>query len=79
MLIGGSGYFLIDQLNHASKGLDAGVNRVSVTSIAIGLPMFLIKKKSQRLNHKHKLLTVKKGSPFYQSDPKGYVSPFIDN
>ena len=79
LVIGGSAFFLIDQLNHGSEGLDGSVTRASATFVVLGLPMMLIKKKSQRLNHKHKLRTVKKGSPFYESDQKGFTSPFIDN
>lgn len=85
MVIAGSGVFLIDQFNiivvrGLEPDLDPGITRFSVTALALGIPLILIKKKSQRIDQRHKLRTVKKGSPFFQPDPKsGFVSPFIDN
>jgi hypothetical protein len=79
----GLGLFLVDQINVVlvngeDPSLDSGVSTVSLTSVAVGLPMMLIKKKSQKLNHKYRLLTVEKGSAFYQPNPKGFDSPFLD-
>jgi len=84
MVFAGTALFLIDQFNIVvvqgeSASLDAGVSRMSLSGIVIGLPLLLIKKKSQRLNYKFRLMTVKKGSSFYQDDPKGFISPYIDN
>lgn len=85
MVIGGSGVFLIDQFNlivvkGLEPNLDPGLTRFSVSALALGIPLILIKKKSQRIDHRHKVRTVRKGSPFFQPDPKSeYLSPYIDN
>jgi len=64
--------FIIDQANELLQGhkpnLDHGVSVVSLSLIGAGLPMMLIRKKSQRLNYKHKLMMVEKGSIFYKED-----------
>lgn len=81
MVIGGAALFLIDQINIVAvegqdPSLDSWVSTFTITSIAAGLPMLLLKKKSQKMNYKYRLFTVKKGSPFYQPDPRGFQSPF---
>lgn len=73
LVIGGLGYFLIDQLNVVvvqgeKASLDDNVTRVSIGMAAVGLPMMLIKKKSQRIKGRYRLLTVDYDSPFYQHD-----------
>jgi hypothetical protein len=73
LVVGGAGYFLIDQVNnvivHGNKAdLDEGVARTSGIMLAVGLPMMLIHKKSQKLGGMYRLLMVKKGSPFYKPD-----------
>lgn len=70
LVVGGVAYFLIDQfnvivVNGDEANLDEDVTAVSATMVAVGLPMMLIKKKSQRVRGKYRLLTVEKGSPFY--------------
>ena len=75
---------LFDQLNvvliqHDKPRLDPGISRVSAGFVIVGLPMVLIRKKSQKMTFKYHLLTVKKSSPFYMPDPKGFISPYIDN
>lgn len=83
LVIGGTGYFLIDQLNnvvvHGNEAeLNESVTTASVAMVAVGLPMMLIKKKYVRVKGRTRLLMVKEGSPFYLDNrPKGYVSPFI--
>lgn len=84
LVIFGAGLFLIDQINVVivnghSPNLDSRVSTVSLTSLAVGLPLILIKKKSQKLNYKYRLLTVKEGSPFYQPDTRGFISPYLEN
>lgn len=81
-LMAGIGYFLIDQLNqvvvrHESPGFNASVSRFSITTIAIGLPMVIFKKRSQRVDYSHQFLMVKSGSPFYKPDPHGYNTPYL--
>lgn len=73
LVVGGLGYFLIDQLNVVvvqgeKASLDDNVTRVSIGMAAIGLPMMLIKKKSQRIRGRYRLLAVDYDSPFYQHD-----------
>jgi hypothetical protein len=82
LVIGGAGFTLVDQVNWVivqgnKPSLDQSVSRISLPSLIIGLPLMLIRKKSQRLNHKYHLLMVKPGSIFYKADPKGFESPYI--
>jgi hypothetical protein len=82
LVFGGAALFIIDQVNVVlvdgnDPSLDSWISTVTITSVAAGLPMLLIKKKSQKMNYKYRLMTVKKGSPFYQPDPRGFQSPFI--
>lgn len=74
LVIGGVGYFLIDQLNTVivqgeDISIDENVAKTSGAMVAVGLPMMLFKKKSQRLKAGYHLLTVEPGSPFYKRDP----------
>lgn len=73
LVVGGIGYFVIDQLNvivvNGDKPtLNDNVTATSVGMAAVGLPMMLIKKKSQRIRGKYRLMTVDEGSPFYQRE-----------
>jgi hypothetical protein len=84
LVVGGAGLFLIDQFNYVivqdnKPALDNGVSTVSLAALAVGLPLMLIKKKSQKLSYRYRLMTVKEGSIFYRPDPKGFDSPYIDN
>jgi hypothetical protein len=63
--------FAADQINNSIvQGNDFSLNRgVTVTSIILagaGLPMALIRKKSQVINYKYQLITVRKDSPLYR-------------
>jgi hypothetical protein len=78
LVIGGAGIFLIDQLNTVvvqgeDPALDDRVVAISVTGLALGLPLMLIHKKSQRMKAGYHLLTVKKGSVFYTEPPRQMV------
>lgn len=84
LVVGGAGLFLIDQVNVVlvngeNPSLDNWVSTMSISSIVAGLPMMLIKKRSQKISYKYRLLTVKKSSLFYEEDPRELVSPFIGN
>jgi hypothetical protein len=84
LIVLGVGLFLIDQVNVTliqgeDFSLDNRVSSISISSVAAGLPMTLIRKKSQKLNYRYRLRTVDKNSPFYKPDPRSYTSPFIDN
>ncbi len=73
LVTAGVGIFLIDQANEVivqgnKPSLDKRVTNISLSSLAVGLPMLFIKKKSQRIRHPYRLLTVTKGSPFYQPE-----------
>lgn len=75
LLTAGILYFGIDQLNNSviqknDASLDEGVTRTSIILVGIGAPLLMIKRKSQRLSHKYRLLTVTKGSAFYRPDPR---------
>ena len=79
----GTGLFLIDQINTTliqgeDFSVDNTISTISLSAMAVGLPMMLIKKKSQKLTHKYRLLTITKGSPFYRADPREAVSPFLN-
>lgn len=72
-VIGGAGYFLVDQINNVlvngnSAALDSDINKVSVPLLAAGLPMMLIKKRSQAIRRKYRLLTADSDSPFYRPE-----------
>jgi hypothetical protein len=84
MVVGGAALFLIDQFNTIvvrgeTPSLDARISTISLSMVAVGLPMMLIKKKSQKVNYKYHLMTVKKGSIFYQPDRFESNSPFYQN
>lgn len=84
LVVGGAGLFLIDQINVVivngdSPSLDNRVSTISIASIAAGLPLMMIRKKSQKLNHKYRLLTAERGSIFYLKDPRTPISPFLEN
>lgn len=75
LFVGGLGYFLIDQLNVVvvqgeKASLNDRVTAASLGMVAVGLPMMLIKKKSQRIKGRYRLLTVDYDSPFYLHDLK---------
>ena len=78
LVIGGAGIFILDQLNTVvvqgeKASLDDRVMAISVSSLAVGLPLMLIHKKSQRIKRPYHLLTVKKGSVFYTEPPRQMV------
>ncbi|HEY8935615.1 MAG TPA: hypothetical protein VIM65_10365 [Cyclobacteriaceae bacterium] len=79
---GGIALFLIDQINNSwvqgkKASLDGGVSRASIALVGAGLPMVLVRKKSQRPSYKYRLMMVQKGSFFYKENPKGFSSPYI--
>ncbi len=78
LIIVGVGRFMIDQINnmavHGNKpSLDEEVNQFSLTTTAIGLPLFLIKKKSRKIQYKYKAIIVKQNSHLSE----GYTSPYL--
>jgi hypothetical protein len=86
LVAGGSLLFVIDQFNNSvvngdKPSLDGNVSRITLTSLAVGLPMMLIKRKSHRVGFRKRLKIVDKNSPFYYSEArfhrKGFQSPHI--
>lgn len=80
LVIAGTGLFLIDQfnvvvINGEKPSVDDGVARFSITSLVVGLPMMLIKKKYVKTSYKYKLLSVDEQSMFYQHPPT--LSPYL--
>jgi hypothetical protein len=76
LFAGGIVLFVFDQVNNSwihnkETSLDGDVTIVSVALVATGLPLMLIRKKSQRLNYKFRLIMVEKGSIFYKPDMRG--------
>jgi hypothetical protein len=81
LVIFGGGLFLIDQanvvlVNGQSPNLDDRVSVLSLSSLAAGLPLMLLKKKSQKLGHRRRLMMVEKGSAFYRPDTRQYIQPY---
>jgi len=77
LVVGGVGYFLIDYINVAlvqNEDYDADDNVVksSIIMVAVGLPMMLIHKKSQKIGGNYRIFMVDKGSPFFVPDPKRF-------
>ena len=84
LVIGGVGYFLIDQFNEVivhgeEPSIDENVATTSAILVGTGLPLMLIKKKSQRLGGKYRLLTVDEDSPFYVPELNRFEPPVIRN
>lgn len=75
LVVFGGGLFLIDQFNEVvvngrGPSLDDNVSRLSAGALIAGLPMMLIKKKSQKIRHPVRLMTVRRGSIFYERDTR---------
>jgi hypothetical protein len=84
LVIFGAGLFLIDQINVVivngqSPSLDNRVSSLSLASLAAGIPMMLIKKKSQKLKYPARLMMIGKGSAFYRPDTREYILPYEEN
>jgi hypothetical protein len=83
LVMGGTGYFLIDQINNVivhgnDARLENSVTLASGTMLAAGLPMMLIGRNYKKIGGRIRLLRVTPESPLYRSNqPKGYVSPYI--
>lgn len=80
LVIAGTGLFLIDQfnvvvVNGENPNIDAGVAKFSIGTVALGLPMMLIKRKYIKTSYKFKLLSVDETSLLYQRPPE--VSPYL--
>jgi hypothetical protein len=86
LVVAGAGIFVIDQINTIivngeEPSLDDNVTQISLTALAIGLPMMLLKRNSHRIGFKQRLRIVDKDSPFYfavsRFEPTGLNSPHI--
>lgn len=84
LVVFGAGLFLIDQVNVVlvqghSPSLDDNISTLSLSSLGVGLPLMLIRKRSQKINYRHRLMMADKGSVFYQPDTREYVLPYGNN
>jgi hypothetical protein len=83
LMIGGIGYFAIDQLNNVvvhgeDARLDESVTTASLAMIAAGVPMRYIGRNSRKVRGRIRLRIATPESPFYRdAGPKGYQSPYI--
>ena len=78
LVVLGAGLFIIDQVNVGliqgdGFSLDSGVSRTTIASVGVGLPLMLLKKKSQKLKPGYTLMTVEKGSAFYRQDNRTLI------
>jgi hypothetical protein len=76
LVTGAVAYFVLDQVNetvvqHNDANIDKNVARASIIMTAVGLPMMLLHKNSQRIGGRYRVLTVDKGSAFYHPDIRG--------
>lgn len=84
LVFGGITLLVIDQINHSvvqgnDWSVDSGFTTTTLGVVAVGLPMMLLKKKSEKINYRNRLMVVSKGSIFYKPDTRGFISPYIDN
>lgn len=83
LMIGGIGYFAIDQLNNVvvhgeDARLDGDVTTASLVMLGAGLPMRYIGRNSRKVQGRIRLLMATPESPFYRDmGQKGYQSPYI--
>lgn len=80
LVIFGAGLFTIDQLNvvvvnKQSPSLDSRVSALSLGSLAVGLPLVIFKKRSEKIRYRTRLITVERGSAFYRPDTRESISP----
>lgn len=78
LVIFGGGLFLIDQINVVlvngqSPNLDSRVSAISLGSLVAGIPMAFIKKKSQKIRHRTRIMMVEEGSAFYRPDTRELI------
>jgi hypothetical protein len=71
LVVAGCLLFAIDQVNEVAVrknglSIDSGVSIASLTLAAVGLPLMLIKKRSQQISYKYRFLMVKEGDPLYR-------------
>ena len=71
LVILGTGLFIIDQVNvgliqNQGFSLDSRISKITLSALGVGLPLMLIRKKSQKIAYPYRLLVVEKGSAFYR-------------
>jgi hypothetical protein len=81
----GGGLFVLDQINNGvvrgnEVSLDDNVSRITLTSLAIGVPLMMLVKRSHRVGFRQRLKIVNRTSPFYYSEsrltPRGRTPAF---
>ena len=80
----GAGLFLIDQINvvlvqRQPPSIDRRISALSLTSLAVGIPLLLLKKRSQKLTFRSKLMMADHTSVFYRPDTREYILPYEGN
>ncbi len=70
LIIFGAGLFLVDQVNTVAvqgKGfsLDPTVSRTAIAAVGVGLPLALIRPRSQKINRRYRLMAIDERSIFY--------------
>lgn len=84
MVFGGGSLLALDQVNHTlirgnEFGFDRDFTRSTLGVMAAGLPLFLIRKKAEKVGYRTRMLVVGPGSVFYRREPDGFKSPYLDN
>jgi hypothetical protein len=79
-VLGGTAFFVVDLINQGSINVEDKASIACLSAIAVGIPLMVVKKKSQRIGYKYRLRTAEKGSVFYLPETnKGFTSPYITN
>jgi hypothetical protein len=85
MVIGGVGFFIVDQFNVVvvngdKANIDSKVARNSAGLLVGGTLLYFLRKKSQKIHGRYRLVSVDSKSFFYEQGyrpEKGYISPYI--
>jgi len=75
LVVGGGMLLVVDQVNNSlihgnEVSFDEDFTKTTLGMIGLGLPMIFIRKKSEKVNYRHRLLVVTKGSIFYKPDTR---------
>lgn len=84
LVVGGAAFLVIDQVNHSliqgnAFSIDEDFTKATLGGMAVGLPLVLFRKKSEKINYRHRLLIVSTGSAFYKHRNKGFELPYLDH
>jgi hypothetical protein len=84
LVVGGVVLLLFDQANNTwirgnEMTFDKGFTTGMLGVIGVGLPLMLIRKKSEKIGYRNRLMIVSPGSFFYKPDTRSYISPYMEN